>query len=224
MESGIPQALEGTLRDVPSDALFWLAALLSLALGLLIQRAPSESNRWLNAIERITHWEDSPTRLWIPNFLLVGLMSLLGFLILGAQSIPHLLPGYNGPWYGLYLIPLVALSSQLLIHSLFGVIWDQSHHHWNHWGERFSFLPALWIALPVLLWLMVAAQRSIDILEPFYIFIVLLALFLYVLGMGKSFVRYVSKRHTPWYLAILYLCALEASPIFWVLFFQSYEG
>ena len=68
MESGLPQALEGTLRDVPSDALFWLAALLSLALGLLIQRAPSESNRWLNAIERITHWEDSPTRLWIPNF------------------------------------------------------------------------------------------------------------------------------------------------------------
>lgn len=141
MESGLPQALEGTLRDVPSDALFWLAALLSLALGLLIQRAPSESNRWLNAIERITHWEDSPTRLWIPNFLLVGLMSLLGFLILGAQSIPHLLPGYNGPWYGLYLIPLVALSSQLLIHSLFGVIWDQSHHHWNHWGNDFLFYP-----------------------------------------------------------------------------------
>ncbi|MDG1253360.1 MAG: DUF4271 domain-containing protein [Schleiferiaceae bacterium] len=224
MESGLPPALEGTLRVVPSDALFWLAVLLSLALGLLIHRAPLTSNRWIHAIEGFTHWEDSPTKLWIPNFLLVALISLLGFLILGTDSIPHLLPGYQGPWYGLYLLPIAALTSQLIIHSLYGVIWDQSRHHWDHWGERFSFLPALWIALPFLLWFIVADQSHHNIQEPFYIFVVLIALSLYVLGIGKAFFRYVSKRHNPWYVAILYLCTLETSPVFWILFFQSYEG
>ena len=81
--SGLPHALEGSLHEAPSDALFWIAAGLTLTLGLLLQRAPAESNRWKFVLQRITHWEDTPSRLWILNFLLVGVMSLLGLIILG---------------------------------------------------------------------------------------------------------------------------------------------
>ena len=222
--SGLPQALEGSLHEAPSDALFWLAAGLTLALGLMLQRAPNESNRWMHVLQHFTQWEDAPSRLWIPNFLLVGLMSLLGYLILGGDSIPHLLPGYQGPWYGLFLLPLLALTTQLVVHSVFGAVWEQTGKHWRHWSQRFSFLPALWIALPFLLWFLVSTQTSKALMEPFYVGMVLLALTLYVLGLIRAFFRYVSHGHTPWYLAILYLCALETSPLFWVVFFQTYEG
>lgn len=222
--SGLPHALEGSLHEAPSDALFWIAAGLTLTLGLLLQRAPAESNRWKFVLQRFTHWEGTPSRLWIPNFLLVGVMSLLGLIILGGESIPHLLPGYHGPWYGLYLLPLIALSTQLIVHTLFGAIWEQSRNHWSHWGQRFSLLPALWIALPFFLWVLVSAQASQDLMEPFYVGIVILSLILYALGLLKALFRYVSTGHTPWYVAILYLCALETSPLFWVVFFQTYEG
>ncbi len=222
--SGLPPALEGALHEAPSDALFWLAAGLSLVLGLMLQRAPTESNRWIYVLRQSTQWADAPSQLWIPNFLLVGLLSLLGFLIPGSEFIPHLLPGYQGPWYGLFLLPLIALSTQLMIHMLFGAIWERSRIHWGEWSQRFSFLPAIWVALPFLLWFLVGTQSSHERMEPFFVGIVLLTLILYGLGLMKSFFRYVSGGHTPWYLAILYLCALETSPLFWVLFFQSYEG
>jgi len=61
-------------------------------------------------------------------------------------------------------------------------------------------------------------------MEPFYVGIVILSLILYALGLLKALFRYVSAGHTPWYVAILYLCALETSPLFWVIFFQTYEG
>ena len=66
--SGLPHALEGSLREAPSDSLFWVAAGLTLVMGLLLQRAPKESNRWVHVLQRFTRFEDASTRLWLPNF------------------------------------------------------------------------------------------------------------------------------------------------------------
>lgn len=222
--SGLPQALEGSLREAPSDSLFWVAAGLTLVMGLLLQRAPKESNRWVHVLQRFTRFEDASTRLWLPNFLMVALLSVLAFIILGPESMPHLVPGYQGPWYGLLVLPILALASQIIVHSLFGLVWEDHRLHWRHWSERFSFLPALWIALPFLLWFLVSTQSKKSILEPFFVGVVILGLLLYVMGLFRAFYRYVKEAHAPWYLAILYLCTLEASPIFWILLFQSYEG
>ena len=222
--SGLPHALEGSLREVPSDALFWVAAGLTLVMGLLLQGAPKESNRWMYILRRFTRFEDASTRLWLPNFLMVALLSGLAYIILGPESMPHLVPGYHGPWYGLLVMPILALLSQVLVHSFFGLIWEDNRLHWRHWSERFSFLPALWIALPFLLWFLVSAQSQKSIIEPFFVGVVILGLLLYVMGLFRAFYRYVNEANAPWYLAILYLCTLEASPIFWILVFQSYEG
>lgn len=222
--SGLPHALEGSLREVPSDALFWVAAGLTLVMGLLLQGAPKESNRWMHILRRFTRFEDASTRLWLPNFLMVALLSGLAYIILGPESMPHLVPGYHGPWYGLLVMPILALLSQVLVHSFFGLIWEDNRLHWRHWSERFSFLPALWIALPFLLWFLVSAQSQKSIIEPFFVGVVILGLLLYVMGLFRAFYRYVNEANAPWYLAILYLCTLEASPIFWILVFQSYEG
>jgi predicted neutral ceramidase superfamily lipid hydrolase len=121
-------------------------------------------------------------------------------------------------------MPILALLSQVLVHSFFGLIWEDNRLHWRHWSERFSFLPALWIALPFLLWFLVSAQSQKSIIEPFFVGVVVLGLLLYVMGLFRAFYRYVKEANAPWYLAILYLCTLEASPIFWILVFQSYEG
>lgn len=222
--SGLSHALEGSLREAPSDALFWMAAGLTLAVGILLQQAPKDGNRWVYVLQRFTRFEDASTRLWIPNFLMIALLSALAYIILGAESIPHLVPGYQGPWYGLLVLPVVALTSQLFVHSLFGLIWENNRLHWRHWSERFSFLPALWIALPFLLWFLVSTPAEKFILEPFFVGVVILGLFLYVMGLFRAFYRYVNEANAPWYLAILYLCTLEASPIFWILLFQSHEG
>ncbi|NQW25585.1 MAG: DUF4271 domain-containing protein [Cryomorphaceae bacterium] len=224
LESGLPTPLHGSAHAAPSDALFWVAAIITLALGLLLQRAPLNSNRWTFVLQFFIKWEDPSARLWVPNLLLVTFLSILAFLILGTESIPHLIPGYNGPWYGLYLLPTLAIMSQLMVHLLFGRIWESHKLHWRHWSERFSFLPALWVALPSLLWFLVAFEARKSILEPFFIVIVLLGVGFYALGLIRALFRYISRGLTPWYLAFLYLCALEASPLFWILFFQTYES
>ncbi len=221
--SGLPHALEGSLREAPSDALFWVAAGLTLVMGLLLQRAPKESNRWVHVLQRFTRFEDASTRLWLPNFLMVALLSVLAFIILGPESMPHLVPGYQGPWYGLLVLPILALASQIIVHSLFGLVWEDHRLHWRHWSERFSFLPALWIALPFLLWFFGKYPIRKIHFRALFVGVVVLGLLLYVMGLFRAFYRYVKEAHAPWYLAILYLCS-RSKPYFWILLFQSYEG
>ena len=222
--SGLPHALEGSLHEAPSDALFWIAAGLTLTLGLLLQRAPAESNRWKFVLQRFTHWEEHSESVVDSQF---------------SIGRGHEFARTYHPRRRVHSASPTGLSRALV--WPFPSAFDCSQHAtyrphplWSHMGtvkkpleplgQRFSLLPALWIALPFFLWVLVSAQASQDLMEPFYVGIVILSLILYALGLLKALFRYVSTGHTPWYVAILYLCALETSPLFWVIFFQTYEG
>ena len=223
-DSKLPHALEGHLREIPSDLLFWVASVCTFVVAYFLQRSGKQNASWTHVLAQIFPTEEGKTSNWTPQIF--AILTLLTTALLVSSEVDHdtLLPNYHGPWYLLLAFPVLVLGSQFILHTFFGLIWEDHKQHWQHWSHRFRYLPFIWLSLPLLLWTIAAFKSDTFLYESFFFGLVFLCATLYAIGVFRAGYQFLNNSNTPWYMAFLYLCTLEASPIFWILLFQSYEG
>ena len=209
----------GNNKVETNDFLFWIAILSTFFLAYFFQKNDLRKSFLGGGFYQKIKSDGEPKYLWLINlvFLTVSIGIYASFF--SGFKTPELISKINISSYWIYIsIPIITTLFQYVFQIVSGEIWSSQNLHQECWRMRFKYLSGILITLPIIIWLFVWGQNDQIFYEHLLNTICLIYMGLYLLGIIISWVNYIKKSITPWYLGFSYLCALEISPIIWTLF------